>query len=128
MPLNGDDGIRASGVNVVSELQHLLALREQVVTGQSGSPVVRLPRMYAHMHTSVCIQDAVAVAFWLTHLQPTTHCPLTLSRAVFEQVAADVDLPSVHARLQCIRTLWETRIPGDHPMKRAMAAAGVDYM
>ena len=35
--------------HVVSELQNLLAVPEQVVTGQSGAPVVRL------------IQDAVVV-------------------------------------------------------------------
>ena len=89
---------------------------EQVVTGQSGTPVVRL------------IQDAVVVAFWLSHLQPETHCPLQLSRAVFEQIATDIDVPSVFARLEQIRNRWLYEIPADHPMKRAMSAAKVDYM
>jgi hypothetical protein len=91
-------------------------ISEQVVTGQSGSPVVRL------------IQDAVAVPFWLTHCQPQTHCPLELSATSFHQIAADIDLPSVHARLAEVRDAWERAVPGSHPMKRAMAAAGVDYM
>ena len=101
---------------MVSELKNLLAVPEQVVTGQSGAPVVRL------------IQDAVVVAFWLSHLQPETHCPLQLSRAVFEQIAADIDVSSVFARLEQIQHRWLYEIPADHPMKRAMSAAKVDYM
>ena len=54
----------------MSELQNLMAVSEQVVTGQSGSPVVRL------------IQDAVVVVFWLTHLQPESHCPVELPRSI----------------------------------------------
>lgn len=104
------------GSHVVSELQHLMCVSEQVVTGQSGSPVVRL------------IQDAVVVTFWLTHLQPETHCPMQLSRSVFEQIAVDIDLPSVFFRLQQIRYTWQYEIAPDHPMKQAMAHSNVDYM
>ena len=46
------DGNPESRPHVVAELKHLLAVDHQVVTGQSGAPVVRL------------IQDAVAVAHW----------------------------------------------------------------
>ena len=90
------------------------------------------------------IQDAVLVPFWLTQLQPDTHCPLVLSRSMLQQIAADIDLPSVPARLQSIAPrssltplsededlmarAWNTLVPTDHPLKRALAAAGIDYM
>lgn len=52
-----------------------------------------------------------SLAFWLTHLQPETHCPIVLSRSVFEQLA--VDLPHlsnlgdlIHRREQ-IRAEWD---------------------
>ena len=93
-----------------------MCVSEQVVTGQSGSPVVRL------------IQDAIVVTFWLTHLQPETHCPMVLSRSVFEQIAVDIDLPSVIHRLREIEHTWRYEIPHDHAMKQAMAQANVDYM
>ena len=103
--------------HVVSELQHLLAVREQVVTGQSGAPVVRL------------IQDAVVVSFWLTHLQAATHCPMLFQRSVFEQIAADIDVVgSLFERLEAIRHSWQFHVDPCHPTKRAMAAANVDYM
>ena len=87
------------GSHVVSELQYLLAVSEQVVTGQSGSPVVRL------------IQDAILVSFWLStdlswkcrnvcpsHLNPENHCPVQFERSVFEQIAVDIPLDALLAR------------------------------
>ena len=105
------------GSHVVSELQNLMAVSEQVVTGQSGAPVVRL------------IQDAVVVSFWLTHIQTRTHCPMQFERGTFEQIAADIEVNgSFFERMQEIRTAWYQLVDPPHPMKRAMAAAGVDYM
>ena len=105
---------------MTAELQNILSVSEQIVTGQSGSPVVKL------------IQDAVVVAFWLTQIDPKTHCPRTLGRAIVSQVA--IDLPDVHktgtlARLLQIREDWTAfRLHHpDHPTVRAMAIAGVDY-
>lgn len=105
------------GFHVASELRNLLSVSEQIVTGQSGSPVVKP------------IQDAVAVAHWLTQIDPRTHCPAALPRAAFEQIAADVDV-NVFDRLRGIRAAWdELRADQpDHPLVRAAAAAGVDYM
>ena len=82
--------------HVSSELKELMSVTEQVVTGQSGTPVVKL------------IQDAVVVVHWLTHLQPKTHCPMELDTGVFSQIAADLPLPSTVAALHpgicvCIR-------------------------
>ena len=104
------------GPHVTSELQHLLSVSEQVVTAQSGGPVVRL------------IQDAVAVLFWLTHIQPETYCPRELATVAFQQIAADMDVPSVLERLAQVRRSWTEQVPHDHPTKRAMAASGTDYM
>lgn len=39
-------------------------------------------------------QSYCGLAFWLTHLQPETQCPIILSRNVFEQLA--VDLPHMN--------------------------------
>jgi hypothetical protein len=75
----------------------------------------------------VSIQDSVVVVYWLSHLQPETHCPLVLPRGIFFQIAADIHV-DVHARLRDIRWTWEHRVPSHHPTKRAMAAAGIDYM
>ena len=36
------------------------------------------------------IQDAVVVCFWLTHPQASTHCPVRLTRAEFEQLSVDL--------------------------------------
>ena len=105
------------GLHVASELSHLLSVPEQIVTGQSGSPVVRP------------IQDAIAAAHWLTQLDPRTHCPAELPRQTFEQIAADIDV-DLHFRLAGIRSAWDRmrRERPDHPLVRAAAAAGVDYM
>lgn len=106
------------GLHVVSELQHLLSVKEQIVTGQSGTPVVKP------------IQDAVGVSYWLTQLNPRTHSPLVFSDTAFFQIAADIDV-DVHARLREIRRRWDTfrtvECP-DHPLVRNMANADVDYM
>jgi DNA-directed RNA polymerase beta' subunit len=45
------------GVHVTAELQHIMSVSEQIVTGQSGSPVVKL------------IQDAVVIV-WLSYHRP----------------------------------------------------------
>lgn len=83
----------------------------------ASGPVVRL------------IQDAVVVAFWLTHLQPATLCPMAFPRATFEQLAVDIDMPSsLFLRLQQVQDAWHYEVNPHHPMKRAMAAAGIDYM
>jgi hypothetical protein len=46
---------------------------------------------------------------------------------VFCQIATDIEV-DVHARLQEIRWMWEHCVPPDHPTKRAMLAAGADFM
>jgi hypothetical protein len=118
------------GVHVTSELQHLVSVSEQIVTGQSGSPVVKL------------IQDAVVVAYCpgprraprprprLTQIDPRTLCPLAMPRSTFSQIAADIDV-DLHARLAQIRGAWDrfrsTAAGAAHPTVRAMAAADVDY-
>jgi hypothetical protein len=106
------------GVHVASELRHLLGVPEQVVTGQSGSPVVKP------------IQDAVATAHWLTQTDPRTHAPPALSSVAFAQIAADIDVPSVHARLAELRRAWDALRADrpDHPLVRATASADVDYL
>ena len=45
--------------------------------------------------------------------------------AVFEQLAVDINLPSLLERLQEIERIWQYQIPADHPIKRSMLAAGV---
>lgn len=99
----------------MSELQHLVAVSEQVVTGQNGAPVVRL------------IQDAVAVAFWLGHVQPETHCPRPLTRAAHAQLVADL---SAEGGLADLAARWaRVRVErADHPTVRSCAAAGVDFL
>lgn len=69
----------------------------------------------------------------LTHLQPETHCPQVLPRAMVEQLAADMDhfvlFGDLLKRMAQVRAEWDTfRL--DHPENptvRALAAAGVDY-
>lgn len=105
-----------------TEIAHLLGVPEQIVTGQSSHPVIKL------------IQDAVVVAFWLTHVQTDTHCPPVLPRHIIHQLAADMEhFPTFGDLLQRqdqIRTEWDAfqRRQPDHPTVRAMAAAGIDYM
>ena len=126
------------GAHVTAELHTIMSVSEQIVTGQSGSPVVKL------------IQDAVVdgdlasrcvstgpnhrpVAFWFTHIDHVTHCPRSLGRAIFSQVALDLPEPAdcggTIGRLMRIRHNWDTfrhKNP-DHPTVRAFAAAGIDY-
>lgn len=107
--------------NVAAEIDSLVSIPEQIVTGQSSTPVVKL------------IQDAVVVSFWLTDLQRHTHCPIELSRSVFEQMAADIPhfetFGDLRLRQAEIATAWSAfqRSEPDHPTVRAMAAAGMDY-
>ena len=82
----------------------------------------------------VCTHDnpLCPAAFWLTQIEPSTHCPRNLGAFVFSQVA--LDLPDVcHTgtltRLLQIRGTWNAFRCShpDHPTVRALAAAGVDY-
>jgi hypothetical protein len=73
------------------------------------------------------------VAFWLTHVDHITHCPRSLGRSIFSQVAFDlpepVDCGGIIGRLMRIRVDWDTfryKNP-DHPTVRSLAAAGIDY-
>ena len=108
--------------NVEAELEGLLGVPEQIVTGQSSAPVVRL------------IQDAVVVAFWLTDPQRATHGPLCLAQGgVFEQLASDMqhfptfgDLLRRRAEIAREWDAFRTAQP-DHPTVRALTAAGLDY-
>jgi hypothetical protein len=52
---------------------------------------------------------------------------MELDATAFNQIAADVPVPSTAFTLQRIRRAWDA-LAGDHPTKRALAAAGVDYM
>lgn len=100
--------------------------------------------------------DAVAVSFWLTQLQPSTHCPLDLGASTFSQIAVDIDVIRVvawrqapdadlHERLSAAlrraagghtRTVAPTHpprpshetIPRDQARPRLRTAAGIDYM
>ena len=139
-----------------SELRHLLAVSEQLVTGQSGAPVVRLIQACVPpaQRRTEGTGDSIAVAFWLTstlvrmtsvepgtQLNPRTHAPYDLGRHMFSQIAADIDV-DLYARLvrnACrparaflpaadIREQWDVRVPHDHHTKRSLAAAGVDYL
>lgn len=118
-----------------------MGVPEQIITGQSSAPVVKLYQSIffivvsanCHKQRSVHIQDSVVIGFWLTHLQTDTHCPIQLPRNVFEQVCADMHhfptFGDLLRRRQEIRTEWDIfrRIRPDHPTVRAMAAANVDY-
>ena len=68
------------------------------------------------------------VAFWLSHLQPETHCPFQMERWLFQQLAMDLDVPHLLHRLQEIEYAWYNEVDASHTTKRAMQAAGVDYM
>ena len=79
-----------------------------------------------------------------TQLNPRTHAPYDLGRHAFSQIAADIDVDlygrlvrhacraraRTHALLPAadIREQWDRRVPPDHPAKRSLAAAGVDYL
>ena len=105
-----------------SEVDGLLGIAQQIVTGQSSLPVICL------------IQDAVGVPFWLSTLQPQTMCPHVLGRRKVQQLAADLPLPGAFGdlleRWSSIQSKWNTfrAHQASHPMVCAMAAAGVDYM
>ena len=120
------------GVHVTAELQTIMSVSEKIVTGQSGSPVVKL------------IQDAVVgrglswpktkpthspTAFWLTQLDPSTHAPRSLGVVTFSQVALDLPDPGILSRILQLRGTWNAFrcAHPDHPTVRALAAAGVDY-
>ncbi len=72
----------------------------------------------------------MAAAHWLTQTDPRTHAPPALSPEAFAQIAADIDLPSVHARLAELRRAWDALRADrpDHPLVRATASADVDYL
>jgi hypothetical protein len=47
---------------------------------------------------------------------------------VFYQIAADIEIESVHHRLQEIKDAWMYQVDEQHPTKAAMVSAGIDYM
>ena len=74
-----------------------------------------------------------AAGQWLTHLQPSTHCPIQLSPACFAQMAVDMDhfpsLGDLLLRRRQIKEEWEKfqlRNP-HHTTVRSMAASGQDF-
>lgn len=106
------------GVHVVTEIQQLMAVREQIVTAQSGGAVVKL------------IQDSVLVCFWLTQLDPRTLAPLPLSRSHWSQIVADIELPSLPSALESLRCRWETfsLLHPEHPLVSRLLAARQDFV
>ena len=68
-----------------------------------------------------------------THPQPQHHCPVQLSRAEFEQLAADLGhfetFGDLLLRWQQVQTSWERLCNTEptHPTVRAFAAARLDY-
>lgn len=106
------------GVHVATELEQLMAVGEQIVTGQSGAAVVKL------------IQDSVLVCFWLTQLDPSTLAPMSLSTLQRSQLLADMDLESLPESLGRLRDRWErfALTDPDHPLVRSLVATGRDYL
>ena len=69
------------GQHVQTEVAQLMSVPEQIITGQASSPVIKLtPPPLSSDEEWECdtIQDAVVVTFWLTQLQPGSHCPPVL--------------------------------------------------
>lgn len=71
-------------------------------------------------------QQTNGLSFWLTQLQPATHCPQTLSRSTWEQLAADMGhfntFGDMLIRRAQIRAEWDAfceRHP-EHPTVRAV--------
>jgi len=94
-----------------------MSVEEQIVTGQSGAPVVKL------------IQDSVVVCFWLCQRDPITHLPLILPHSQWCQIAADFNLPSIHDSIHQLRQRWQqfsVRNP-NHPLVRLLLATNTDY-
>ena len=107
----------AQNVNVSTEVSTLMGVPEQIVTGQCSAPVIKLIQVQVRFRRgSALARDAVVVAFWLTDLQKGTHCPIDLGRAVFDQIAADMnhvnDFGDLIIRQRQIQDDWNRFHPG----------------